>query len=58
VYSYDTQMHLEWGKAARDNATAQQFLEHYVHAPDSQVGYLDAIGGATTLLQLTQAVRG
>jgi glutaconate CoA-transferase subunit A len=58
AYSYDTQMHLDWGKAARNDETAEEFLQRYVHAPDSQVDYLDTVGGATTLLDLVAAVRG
>lgn len=58
AYSYDTQMHLDWSKAARDDTTAAEFLQRYVHEPDSQVAYLDAAGGATTLLELIGAVRG
>lgn len=58
AYSYDTDMHLAWGKAARDDATAAEFLQRYVHAPSDQDAYLDAIGGASTLLRLVQEVRG
>lgn len=58
AYTYDTQMHLDWCKAARDAATAEAFLQRYVHGAATQVEYLDAVGGATTLLQLTAAVRG
>lgn len=57
-YNYDTQLHLAWGKAARDDATAQEFLEQYVTTPRNQVEYLDAVGGAGTLLQLVEEVRG
>jgi glutaconate CoA-transferase subunit A len=58
AYSYDTQMHLDWGKAARDDASAKEFLQRYVHGPTNQVEYLDAVGGATTLLDLVKAMRG
>lgn len=57
-YSYDTQLHLEWGKAAREDTAARDFLERYVHRPESHVDYLDAVGGATALLALVEAVRG
>lgn len=58
LYSYDTQMHLEWSKAARDDATAKEFLDRYVLTPNDQIEYLNAVGGATMLLQLAEAVRG
>lgn len=57
-YNYDTAMHLEWIAAARDDASAADFLRRYVYAPPSQVDYLDAVGGATRLLDLVSAVRG
>jgi acyl CoA:acetate/3-ketoacid CoA transferase alpha subunit len=57
-YTYDTDLHLEWTKAARDDASAAEFLRRYVYAPESQVDYLDAVGGATKLLDLVSAVRG
>jgi glutaconate CoA-transferase subunit A len=58
AYSYDSQLHLAWAKAAREDSTAQEFLDRYVRGPASQVDYLDAVGVATTLLDLVQAVRG
>jgi glutaconate CoA-transferase subunit A len=57
-YSYDTALHLAWGKAARDDGAAQEFLTHYVTRPRTQAEYLDTVGGATTLLGLVEAVRG
>ncbi len=39
-------------------AGAADFLERYVVEPADQVEYLDAAGGATTLLALVEAVRG
>jgi glutaconate CoA-transferase subunit A len=57
-YTYDTALHLEWGKAARDDASADEFLKKYVRGPASQIEYLDAIGGATALIDLVGAVRG
>lgn len=57
-YTYDTQAHLAWGRAARDPATAAEFLQRYVIGPEDQTQYLDAIGGASTLLGLVAAVRG
>ncbi|MFV0463501.1 MAG: CoA transferase subunit A [Nostocoides sp.] len=57
-YSYDTQMHLAWGKAARDDASAAAFLQQFVREPSDHDAYLDVVGGATTLLELVQEVRG
>ena len=57
-YTYDTAVHQEWARAARDDAAAGAFLDRYVRSPADQVGYLDAVGGAATLIELVGAVRG
>jgi glutaconate CoA-transferase subunit A len=51
-YGYDTAMHLEWVKAARDDGEATKFLQRYVNDPVDQVAYLDAVGGAERLLSV------
>jgi glutaconate CoA-transferase subunit A len=51
-YGYDTAMHLEWVKAARDDGDAAKFLQRYVNDPADQVAYLDAVGGAERLLSV------
>jgi acyl CoA:acetate/3-ketoacid CoA transferase alpha subunit len=48
-YGYDTDFHLQWAKVARDDGTAGEFLDRYLHAPASQAEYLDAAGGAAML---------
>jgi glutaconate CoA-transferase subunit A len=57
-YGYDTALHEQWAQAARDDAAAAEFLDRYVRTPASQVEYLDAVGGATNLIELVSAVRG
>lgn len=57
-YSYDTRMHLEWGRAAREDTAAKEFLGRYVLEPKSHSAYLDTVGGATTLLALVEEMRG
>ena len=57
-YTYDTALHLEWARAARDDGDAEAFLQKYVRTPSDQIEYLDAAGGATMLLDLVAAVRG
>ena len=34
------------------------FLDRYVRTPSTQAEYLDAVGGATNLIDLVAAVRG
>jgi len=55
-YSYDGAFHEEWVRAARDDVTAAAFLDRYVRGPSSQEEYLDAVGGATRLVQLEREV--
>ena len=57
-YTYDTAVHLAWSAAARTAETARAFLDRYVVGPADQVAYLDAVGGATTLLALIEGVTG
>ena len=54
-YTYDTRFHVEWTKVARDDEQAKAFLDKYVHGPESQADYLEAAGGAKTLLEVTKA---
>lgn len=53
-YGYDSRMHLEWAKAARDDEATKAFLDRYVTGPDSQAAYLDAAGGAETLTRISR----
>lgn len=55
LYGYDTDMHLEWVTAARDEETARAFLDRYVTGPATQSEYLDAIGGAEALIRVKEA---
>ena len=57
-YGYDTDLHLDWVAAARDEASAKEFLDRYIHAPASHTEYLDAVGGAATMIELVSLVRG
>ena len=52
AYSYDTQLHLEWAAAARDDESAGQWIGRYVVLPENQQQYLDAIGGDETLSRI------
>lgn len=52
AYGYDTQMHLDWVQAARDPATAEEFLQTFVHQPTDQAAYLDAAGGPEKLMSI------
>jgi glutaconate CoA-transferase, subunit A len=54
-YTYDTGFHVQWTKVARDDGQAQAFLDTYVRGPESQADYLEAVGGAKTLLEVTKA---
>lgn len=56
-YGYDTRMHLEWVRAAKDEAAVKEFLQTYVYSPDDHTAYLDAVGGAETLLELGRESR-
>jgi glutaconate CoA-transferase, subunit A len=53
-YGYDTQFHLEWTKVARDADETQAFLQRYVLDPETQADYLDAVGGAARLIEITR----
>jgi glutaconate CoA-transferase, subunit A len=53
-YGYDARMHLEWGKATRDDEATEAFLERYVRGPADQAAYLDAAGGADMLTRITR----
>jgi glutaconate CoA-transferase subunit A len=53
-YGYDTAMHLEWVAAARDPEAADAFLDTYVRKPADQAAYLDAVGGASRIIDLVR----
>ena len=54
-YGYDTRFHLDWVKVARDDEATAEFLQRYVRDPEDQAAYLEAVGGATRLIELTRA---
>jgi glutaconate CoA-transferase subunit A len=54
-YGYDTRFHLEWVKVARDDAATAEFLAKYVTGPADQAAYLETVGGAERLIELTRA---
>jgi len=54
AYGYDARLHLEWAGAAREDGTAAEFLSRYVHGPADHLDYLEAVGGAQTLLSLNR----
>ena len=54
-YGYDTRFHLDWVKVARDDEATAEFLQRYVREPGDQAAYLEAVGGATRLIELTRA---
>jgi glutaconate CoA-transferase subunit A len=51
-YGYDSTMHLDWVKAARDDAATKQFLEDHVYGPSDQAAYLDSVGGSARLMSV------
>jgi acyl CoA:acetate/3-ketoacid CoA transferase alpha subunit len=53
-YTYDTTFHLEWVKVARDEDATKQFMEKYIFGPETQADYLDAVGGAERLMEVTR----
>jgi hypothetical protein len=40
-------------KVARDDEATAGFLDRYVTGPGDQAGYLEAVGGAERLIELT-----
>jgi glutaconate CoA-transferase, subunit A len=48
-YGYDSRLHLEWAKAARDDDSAAKLIERYILEPENQQQYLEAIGGVDTI---------
>lgn len=56
-YGYDSRMHLEWARGAKDDAAVKEFLQTYVYSPDDHAGYLDAVGGAEALIELGRQAR-
>lgn len=54
AYGYDTRLHLAWAGAAREDATAQEFLDRVVRKPADHAEYLDAVGGADTLARISR----
>ena len=53
-YGYDARFHLEWTKVARDDEQAQQFLQRYVREPADHAEYLQAVGGAERLMEVSR----
>jgi len=51
-YGYDSDFHLAWAEAARDDEKAASFMDRYVRTPLTQQEYLDAVGGAALLGRL------
>jgi len=51
-YGYDSDFHLAWAEAARDDEKAASFMDRYVRTPLTQQEYLDAVGGASLLGRL------
>lgn len=56
-YGYDTRMHMEWVRAAKDDAAVKEFLQTYIYSPEDHTAYLDAVGGAETLIELGRRTR-
>lgn len=56
-YGYDTRMHTEWVRAVKDDAAVKDFLETYIYSPQDHTAYLDAVGGAETLIELGGQIR-
>jgi len=52
LYGYDARFHAEWTKVARDDEQAAAFLDRYVRGPATQADYLQAVGGAATLMEV------
>jgi glutaconate CoA-transferase subunit A len=52
AYGYDSTMHLDWGRAARDDESTAAFMNKHIHAPADQAEYLDSVGGAERLLSV------
>jgi glutaconate CoA-transferase subunit A len=53
-YGYDSAFHLEWVRVARDDEATAEFLRSYVTGPDDQAAYLEAVGGAERMIELTR----
>ncbi len=53
-YGYDTRFHLDWIKVARDDEATKEFLQTYIFEPETQADYLDAVGGAERLMEVTR----
>ena len=51
-YGYDAGFHRDWVSVARDDDLTAEFLKRYVQAPASQADYLEAVGGAETLIAI------
>jgi glutaconate CoA-transferase subunit A len=51
-YGYDTQMHLDWVAATRDDDAVDEFLQTHVYQPGDQGEYLDSVGGAERLMSV------
>ncbi len=51
-YGYDSTMHLEWIRSSRDPDAVAAFLDRYITGPADQAAYLEAAGGAETLVRI------
>ena len=49
---YDSDFHLAWAKASRDDDAAQEFFDKHVLGPRSHAEYLSAAGGAAMMSRL------
>ena len=54
LYGYDTAFHVEWTKVSRDAEQTQEFLRRYVFEPETHADYLDAVGGAARLMEVSR----
>jgi glutaconate CoA-transferase subunit A len=54
LYGYDTAFHVEWTKVSRDAEQTQEFLRRYVFEPGTHADYLDAVGGAARLMEVSR----
>jgi glutaconate CoA-transferase subunit A len=56
-YDYDGDFLVAWAAAAADDDRAQEFLGNFVYERLSQAAYLDRVGGADRMAQLTIGAR-
>lgn len=56
-YGYDADFHRRWTEVSRDEASAAGFIDQFVLAPDSQPGYMQAVGGAEAIVRIEAMAR-